>query len=167
MKSLAWKLLSHKFYGIDEKIVTHKPKMERKEIVRLIKDLKESAQKCADSILQDPALDFEGFDRIFTRYLCYKFMLNPAELTTDDFYEICQLSAEKSSSLPKGMLDAAELASKCGGATTAMNKKVLFLLNVNETYQITITAEESVKIETFTQLKQLIYSKLQENKKGS
>ena len=107
--------------------------MERKEIVRLIKDLKESAQKCADSILQDPALDFEGFDQIFTQYLCYKFMLDPAELTTDNFYEICQLSAEKSSSLPKGMLDAAELASKCGGATTAMNKKVLFLLNVNET----------------------------------
>jgi len=141
--------------------------MERKEIVRLIKDLKESAQKCADSILQDPALDFEGFDQIFTQYLCYKFMLDPAELTTDNFYEICQLSAEKSSSLPKGMLDAAELASKCGGATTAMNKKVLFLLNVNETYHITITAEESVKIDTFTQLKQLIYSKLKERRERS
>lgn len=136
--------------------------MERKEIVRLIKDLKESAQKCADSILQDPDMDYEEFEQIFTRYLCYKFMLDPAELTTDNFYEICQLSAEKSSNLPKGMLDAAELASKCGGATTAMNKKVLFLLNANETYQITITAEESVKIDTLTQLKKLIYQKIEQ-----
>ena len=87
-------------------------------------------------------------------------MLEPSELITDDFYEICKLSAEKSSSLPKGMLDAAELASKCGGATTAMNKKVLFLLEVNRVFGINITAEESVQVETFTQLKQLVYRKI-------
>ena len=132
----------------------------RKDIKNQILQLKESAQQCADSILNQDSLTYEYFEEQFTSYLCNKFMLKPQELVTDNFYEICQLSAEKSSSLPKGMLDAAELASKCGGATTAMNKKVLFLLNVNETYQITITAEESVKIDTFTQLKQLIYSKL-------
>ena len=134
--------------------------MERKEIIRRIKETKESAAKCAGSILDSPDIGFPEFDSIFTQYLCFKFMLDPEELVTDNFYEICQLSAEKSSSLPKGMLDAAELASKCGGATTAMNKKVLFLLSVNETFDIRITAEESVKIETFTQLKELIYSKV-------
>lgn len=41
-------------------------------------------------------------------------MLEPEELVTDDFYEICQLSADKAAHLPKGMLDASALASKCG-----------------------------------------------------
>ena len=93
-------------------------------------------------------------------YLCEKFLLTPEELTTDNFYEICQLSAEKASNLPKGLLDASELASKCGGATTAMNKKVLFLLAVNREYGIVINADESVRIETFTELKRLVYDKL-------
>ena len=122
--------------------------------------LKESASQYADSILKQRGLDFDTFSELFTLYLCNKFMLTPEELTTDNFYEICQLSAEKASNLPKGLLDASELASKCGGATTAMNKKVLFLLAVNREYGIVINADESVRIETFTELKRLVYDKL-------
>ena len=133
----------------------------RKDIKNKILQLKESAQECADSILEQPDLSYEAFDRLFTRYLYNKFMLQPQEVVTDNFYEICQLSADKASHLPKGMLDAAELASKCGGATTAMNKKVLFFLAVNRELQVEINAEESVAVDTFTQLKQLVYSKLQ------
>ncbi len=113
------------------------------------------------AIPAQPELTYEEFDRLFTLYLCEKFMLTPDELVTDNFYEICQLSAEKASNLPKGLLDASELASKCGGATTAMNKKVLFLLAVNREYGIVIDAKESVQIETFTELKRLVYNKLQ------
>ncbi len=132
----------------------------RKDIKETIMRLKESASQYADSILRRPEISYEDFSGLFTLYLCNKFMLTPEELVTDDFYEICKLSAEKASNLPKGLLDASELASKCGGATTAMNKKVLFLLAVNREYGITIRAEESVQVETFTQLKQLVYQKL-------
>jgi len=45
-----------------------------------------------------------------------------------------------------------------------MNKKVLFLLAVNREYGITITAEEGVQIETFTELKKMVYAKLQADK---
>ena len=132
----------------------------RKDIKQKIMQKKESAQKCVDSILNQEPLTYDAFDHLFTLYLCDKFMLTPQELVTDDFYEICQLSAEKASHLPKGLLDASELASKCGGATTAMNKKVLFLLAVNREYGIGIEAEESVKVDTFTELKQLVYEKI-------
>lgn len=132
----------------------------RKDIKKTIMQKKESAQKCVDSILNQKSLTYEVFDRLFTLYLCEKFMLATKELVTDNFYEICQLSAEKASHLPKGLLDASELASKCGGATTAMNKKILFLLAVNREYGITIEAEESVRIDTFTELKRLVYDKL-------
>lgn len=60
---------------------------------------------------------------LFLQYMCAKFLLEPEEITTDNFYEICQISAEKAAKRPHGELDAAEAASKCGGATTAMNKK--------------------------------------------
>jgi len=135
----------------------------RKDIKNKILQLKESAQECADSILEQPDLSYEAFDCLFTRYLCNKFMLQPQEVVTDNFYEICQLSADKASHLPKGMLDAAELASKCGGATTAMNKKVLFFLAVNRELHVEINAEESVAVDTFAELKQLVYGKLCKN----
>ncbi|MCR5665625.1 MAG: hypothetical protein K6G01_02240 [Eubacterium sp.] len=136
----------------------------RKEIKEAILAKKEAAGRIVQTILSNPDISYEEFDHLFTLYLCEKFMLVEQELITDNFYEICQLSAEKASHLPKGMLDASELASKCGGATTAMNKKVLFLLAVNREYRVDIQAPESVRVETFTQLKRLVYRKLQEKK---
>ena len=132
----------------------------RKDIKERILQLKHSAQQCADAVrMQDP-LTYAFFDEQFTSYLCDKFMLTRAELVTDDFYELCQLSADKAANLPKGMLDASELASKCGGATTAMNKKVLFMLAVKRDFGVEIHAGESVQVNTFTQLKKMIYEKL-------
>ncbi len=136
----------------------------RKDIKKMIISKKESAMKIVGSILNNTELGYDEFSDLFTDYLCEKFLLVKDEIVTDDFYEICRLSAEKASNLPKGMLDAAELASKCGGATTAMNKKVLFLLAVNREYEIKIEAEESAPIETFTDLKKLIYKKIVEKR---
>lgn len=42
------------------------------------------------------------------------------------------------------------------------NKKILFLLAVNREYGINVTAEDSVQIDTFTQLCDCIYQKLEE-----
>ena len=106
----------------------------------------------------------EAFGELFLRYMCAKFLLELEEITTDNFYEICQISAEKASKLPRGSIDAAEAASKCGGATTAMNKKILFLLAVNREYGITLTADDSVQIDTFTQLCDAVYQKIMDTK---
>ncbi len=108
------------------------------------------------------SLSRETFGKLFLQYMCAKFLLEPEEITTDNFYEICQISAEKAAKRPHGELDAAESASKCGGATTAMNKKILFLLAVNREYGIKVTAEDSVQIDTFTQLCDCVYKKISE-----
>ncbi len=110
------------------------------------------------------SLSRDVFGHLFLQYMCAKFLLDPQEIVTDNFYEICQISAEKAAKRPHGELDAAESASKCGGATTAMNKKILFLLAVNREYDINITAEDSVQIDTFTQLCDCVYQKLREEK---
>lgn len=132
----------------------------RKDIKAQILMQKNEAAQLTQAILGRRGLDYAAFDALFTRYLCHKFMLEQSELTTDNFYEICQLSADKAARLPKGALDAAELASKCGGATTAMNKKVLFFLAVNREFGLNIQAAESAPIDTFSQLKRLVFGKL-------
>lgn len=137
----------------------------RKAIKESILSRKKSAEQCAGFLLHRESLSFPEFEDAFTGYLCDKFLLEREELTTDDFYAICQLSAEKASHLPPGLLDASELASKCGGATTAMNKKVLFLLALNRELGANLSAEEGVAIDTFTQLKVLVYDKLMEKRR--
>ena len=107
------------------------------------------------------SLSREVFGRLFLQYMCAKFLLEPEEITTDNSMKSAD-SAEKAAKRPHGELDAAEAASKCGGATTAMNKKILFLLAVNREYGINVTAEDSVRIDTFTQLCDCIYQKLEE-----
>ena len=119
---------------------------------------KESATVYVDLILKHTDLSYEQFEDYFTEYLCDKFVLEKNEINTDDFYKICAYSVEKIAGLPASQRDAALTASRC--ATTAMNKKVLFLLSVNREYSIQITPEESMKIDTFTQLKKLVYEKV-------
>lgn len=113
----------------------------------------------AAALSEGKAMDRAQFDRLFHAYLCAKFMLEPAEIQTDNFYAICQLSAEKAARFPKGTLDAAELASKCGGATTAMNKKVLFLMALKRELGIDISPEEGAAVDCLSQLTALVYEK--------
>lgn len=135
--------------------------MMRKEVKKNILKQKKDSHIYVQMIKEKGHnLSREAFGELFLRYMCAKFLLEPEEITTDNFYEICQISAEKASKLPHGSIDAAESASKCGGATTAMNKKILFLLAVNREYGITLTADDSVRIDTFTQLCDTVYQKI-------
>ena len=112
----------------------------RKAIKEKILQQKKGSQFYVKMICEgQSSLSREVFGRLFLQYMCAKFLLEPEEITTDNFYEICQISAEKAAKRPHGELDAAEAASKCGGATTAMNKKILILMAVNREYGINET----------------------------
>lgn len=132
----------------------------RKALKEKLLQAKDQAQEAASALTGCRNMDRTWFDAQFRNYLCAKFMLEPEELDTDDFYALCQRSAEKAASFPPGALDAAELASKCGGATTAMNKKVLFLMAVNRELGAAITPEEGASIDRLSQLTDLVYERL-------
>lgn len=132
----------------------------RQEIKKRILKEQSESQYLAAKIRSNNHWTEEEFKSLFFSYMCFKLSLKPEEVTTDNFYEICQISAEKIAKLPHGKLDAAENASKCGGATTAMNKKILFLLAVNREYQIKLDADDSIQIDTFTDLTNCVYKKL-------
>ncbi len=129
----------------------------RKALKNELLRAKEQSQTLAAALTGGGARERARFDELFRDYLCAKFMLRPEEIQTDDFYAICQLSVEKASQLPKGALDAAEFASKCGGATTAMNKKVLFLMAMKQELNIDITPEEGAAVDRLSQLVDLAY----------
>lgn len=130
----------------------------RKDIKRQILMEKESSGQYRDQILSAADLPFARFRELFHKYMCAKLLLEAEEIRTDNFYEICALSAGKAANkMARGELDAAEAASKCGGATTAMNKKVLFIMAVRREFSVAITPQESAAIDTFSQLCQCVY----------
>ena len=135
--------------------------MTRGDIKERILKGKQESGRYARQILDAAQITYEEFHRLFMLYMCDKFLLSPSEITTDNFYRICELSAKKNAKLSHGEADPAELASKCGGATTAMNKKVLFVMALKREFNISFEPEESAAIDTFTQLSLKVYEKIQ------
>ena len=139
--------------------------MGRADIKNQILNRKERARFCTKYIQDQPEIKKEEFDQVFTEYFCAKLLLEICDINTDDFYELCQISVKKNGKLREEAVDEALIASKCGGATTAMSKKVLFLLAVNEEFQCQITSEQSIEIDTFTKLKETVYEALMKGRK--
>lgn len=140
--------------------------MIRKNIKMRVLEGRNAAEWYAEEILSTPDIDVTQFRSSFLNYLCSKFLLKPSEITTDNFYEICQISVKKAAKMSPGALDAAETASKCGGATTAMNKKVLFIMAVKREFGINISPGESASVETFTALCDCVYNKIKKKNAG-
>lgn len=136
--------------------------IDRQRIKADILASKERSQHYAQGIHDRQFGSFEEFSHLFLGYLCGKFFLNPEDVDTDDFYQICQYSVERASHYPPGAIDAAEFASKCGGATTATNKKVLFIMAIRRELHIPLTVEEAVSIGTLSQLISCCYGYLEE-----
>lgn len=135
--------------------------IDRRQILNAILVRKEQAAQTAQQIRARRYRDRAEFACLFQAYLCDKFMLEPEELDTDDFYQICQYSVEKASHYPPGSIDAAEFASKCGGATSATNKKVLFIMALRRELEIPISVEEAVASDLLSQLIFICYEKLE------
>ena len=135
--------------------------IDRQQIKTALLARKEQSAACARQICDRTYRGQEEFSLLFRRYLCGKFMLELEDLDTDDFYQICQYSVEKASHYPPGSIDAAEFASKCGGATTATNKKVLFIMALRRELQVPITAEEAIGVDLLSQLIAMSYQKLE------
>ena len=135
--------------------------IDRQQIKAALLARKEQSAACARQICERTYRGQEEFSLLFRRYLCGKFMLEPEDLDTDDFYRICQYSVEKASHYPPGSIDAAEFASKCGGATTATNKQVLFIMALRRELHVPITVEEAVSVDLLSQLIAICYQKLE------
>ena len=74
----------------------------RKAIKEKILQQKKGSQFYVKMICEgQSSLSREVFGRLFLQYMCAKFLLEPEEITTDNFYEICQISAEKAAKRPQ------------------------------------------------------------------
>ena len=135
--------------------------IDRSAIMREILSHKGTAAGCAEKINAGTYRNLDEFSKLFREYLKGKFILENADLACDDFYQICQRSVERASRYPPGVIDASEFASRCGGATTAANKKVFFMLALRQELRIPLTDEEAVAVDTLSGLISLCYRKLE------
>ena len=63
----------------------------RKAIKEKILQQKKGSQFYVKMICEgQSSLSREVFGRLFLQYMCAKFLLAPEEITTDNYYEICQ-----------------------------------------------------------------------------
>jgi hypothetical protein len=135
----------------------------RKEIKDKILNSKIRTEEYILKIMDSKSsITYNEFFEMFKKYIASKLFLEIEEIVVDNFYEICQLSVDKVVNLPPGTIDASALASKCGGATDAMNKKILFIIAVKRELGIDITPEESVQLDTLQQIAMLVYRKVKE-----
>ena len=132
----------------------------RRDIKDRILKVKNISGQYAQQILSAENIGYEDFCGLFRLYMCSKFLLEPEEITTDDFYEICRISADKISGMPRTYYDEAREASNCSGATTALNKKVLFMLALKEELGTEISPQENEQIDTWSDLCCSVYGKL-------
>lgn len=136
--------------------------IDRSAIKREILSHKGTAAEYAQKIVAHGYKNHDGFSELFRCYLKGKFILEDADLVSDDFYQICQRSVERATQFPPGAIDASEFASRCGGATTATNKKIFFMMALRQELGVPLTDEEAVATDTLSGLISLCYRKLEE-----
>lgn len=137
----------------------------RKDIKEKILKEKKDSLKYVQYIRNNKNMDKNQFSEIFVEYLYNKLFILKSEVNTNNIYEICKYSVDKISKLPKNIRDSSEYASKCGGATTAINKKALLLIAIRREFEIDFDGMVAANIETVEELVNLVYSKLRESTK--
>ena len=113
-----------------------------------------------DVLLSEPVDESTIYQHVVA-YIKYRFMLADDKFWCDDIRQLSEYSIKKIMKLPKDEpLD--EISMSCTGASSSAERKVLLILALRKKLGISFDADESVDIETVTQLAQAITRKLAE-----
>ena len=105
-------------------------------------------------------LDRETFRRELRAYILSKYMLTGADCGTDNFNALTELSLARSMKISKDLVEQFDTAKSCDGATSAMAKKVLLMMNLEKELEIQIPAGPAAKDITLAEFIDLIWSTL-------
>lgn len=101
-------------------------------------------------------------EAVLHEHLCafirYKFLLEPEDCTTDSFNDWIQVSLAKSMHISKDLVAEFDRAKTCDGATSAMAKRILLLVAIQQGLQITLPAEEAAAVVTLSDLTHLVWT---------
>lgn len=102
-------------------------------------------------------LDEETLRRELREYILCKYMLQGVDCGTDNFNALTELSLARSMKVSKDLVEEFDTAKSCDGATSAMAKKVLLMMNLEKELDIQIPAGPAAKDITLEELISLIW----------
>ncbi len=118
----------------------------------------------SEYILIQMKRSIEHFERLYSYvklYLYLKFMLFEGEEDTEDILELADISTEKIAELKAQGLEFKERSGTCGSISSAVTKKLLLLISLQNALDFKFNTYETADITTLTELTQ----KIMEHKK--
>lgn len=120
----------------------------------------ESADTRARTIvaeLRDPQMSERQFDEAVHEYMRCKFLLEPAECTTDDLLDLSEISIQKMLLENDRSVKLSQASATCTDQSSTDVKKVLLSLSLQRALGISLSPEESARTETVSQLASTLY----------
>lgn len=125
-----------------------------------LKERMESADTRAQTILvelRDPQMSEREFDAAVHEYMRCKFLLDPTECTTDDLFDLAEISIEKMLLENDRSVKLSQASATCTDQSSTDVKKVLLSLSLQRALDVSLPPEESARTETVSQLASILY----------
>ena len=129
---------------------------ETERIKEKFRAYKEDAALEMDIIREMDLTDTDALHDHLYIYVKRKYMLDDEECESDVLMDLIHASLDKSLKAPKGSAEAIELASGCGGVSSAVTKKILLLMVIQKELSIKFDPESVPNVKTVRDLALLI-----------
>lgn len=133
----------------------------------IINNLKESHKRAGDELAfinGQKQLTKHCFSDHMRQFILAKFLLDTADLTTDDFNEITEISLARGARLSPDVIAEFDTAQSCDGATSAMVKRVLLFRTIEKGLDVTLDTRQSVLVSTLDDVTDMVWCALRKSK---
>lgn len=114
------------------------------------------AKKAVDA-LQNRTMTEEEFNDSVHEYVRCKFLLSTEECTSDTIFDLAEISIEKILRENDRSVKLAQASTTCTNQSSTGIKKVLLSLSLQRALGVTMSPDESAKLETVSQLAHVLY----------
>lgn len=117
----------------------------------------QKAQNAEDIIccLKGGVQDAEMVKAVLTDYICYKFMLEISDFTSDNLITLAKISISKAVKNKEVHWDQKD----CHGTTESMTKKIMLVSSIERYLGIAFSREEYMALDTVTDLANIVFRK--------
>lgn len=123
------------------------------------------ARQAVDA-LRDRTMTEEDFNDSVHEYVRCKFLLSKEECTSDTILDLAEISTEKMLRENDRSVKLAQASTTCTNQSSTGIKKVLLSLSLQRALGVTISPDESAKLETVPQLARALYERVSAKQAG-
>lgn len=126
--------------------------MDRKELLAGVQSAAREKDRYAAAYRSLDDYTVEMVYPILRAYILDRFMLTPAQCTSDKILDLADVSLRHILELKKQGLYRGDISRSCSGASSVIAKKVLLMKAVQDDFGVTMTPAQSAALETVGQL---------------